>query len=297
MKWALEIFARSRNCCLSALILVPIVSCDAGALAAGQASVVCDPGLQPAGGAEVGYADRGDRCEGLYVQEVSGGSLDIVSLTESSADYKFAKENPLAIAWPVLGDTDVRLRAFGLRRKLYYRMDSLRPSKESKYVWPTEILTRLDLSRAELGMLGWTEYPVSGQKRRIYVPLRVAEQTRVPDQSAGADNHHPPLAYTVVLISSVELQEVYVSLTALNRQGRPSKPLLVNSELGNGYYPADRPIRFQIPFSELVGAESGLYSLSVGADLKNGDPEHAPDLWFYHRGTTGSHLDGAGITQ
>src|SRR5258707_834590 len=101
-------------------LVVILSSCDC--FAADLAGGACDPGLQPAGGSEVGYALRGDRCEGLYVQEVSGGTLEISSLTDNFKAYKFAKDVPLLLEWPALGVAQVQVRASSLKRKLYYRM-------------------------------------------------------------------------------------------------------------------------------------------------------------------------------
>jgi len=246
-------------------------------LAADSEGVNCDPGLQPAGASEVGYASRGDRCEGLYVQEVSGPTLEVVSLTEESFKaYQFTKGNPLILKWPALGNGLVQLRATSVKRKLYYRMDTLHVQKPSVYVWPSDILSRLELRRAEIGVLGWTEELLGQTKWKIYLPLRIAPQepSSQPGQIAAE-------SYEVGLMSSVELQEVYVTLCPLDANGKLGKPLRKSMKLDYGYYPADRPITFRISFSELSGAPDGLYSLSVGAEMQNGDPVHT-DICFFH---------------
>src|SRR5882672_11405890 len=107
------------------LMCLPFMLASSLCIAADLANGACDPGLQPAGGSEVGYAVRGDRCEGLYVQEVSGGTLEVASLTENFKGYKFAKDKPLLVEWPAPGDAQVQVRASSLKRKLYYRMDTL----------------------------------------------------------------------------------------------------------------------------------------------------------------------------
>jgi hypothetical protein len=184
--------------------------------AADLRSGTCDPGPNPAGGSEVAYTNRGDRCEGIYVQEVSGGALEIVSLTENSRSYKFTSDNPLLLEWPMVGDSEIQVRASSLKRKLYYRMDTLRPPKITTYNWPSDILGRLDLSRAELGMLAWTEteYPVAGVKHRIYLPLRVTKQQPLSHDSSEQETKGITEAYKVLLLSDVELDEVYVTLSA-----------------------------------------------------------------------------------
>lgn len=259
-----------------AWLVCPIVilaswRCIATDLAGGN----CDPGLQPAGGNEVGYAPRGDRCEGIYIQEVSGETLQIVSLTEDYKNYKFTKDKPLLLEWPARGDAPVQVRASSLKRKIYYRMDTLRSQKPPGYTWPTDILSRLELGREDVGLLAWTEQTVVTKKQKICLPLRLTpqESTALPAQDVVD-------SYKVVLLSSVELQEVYVTLCPLDSKGKPGKPIRNSSKLDYGFYPADRPITFRILFSELSDAPDGLYSLSVGAELKNGDPVHT-DIYFF----------------
>jgi hypothetical protein len=245
-------------------------------LAADPGSGNCDPGLQSAGGSEVGYAMRGDRCEGLYVQEVSGGALEIASLTDSFKPYKFANDKPLLLEWPTLGDAPVQVRASSLKRKLYYRMDTLRSQKPPGYTWPPDILSRLELGRDEVGLLAWTEHAVAAGKRKIHLPLRVTPRESVAPPQQAVES------YKVVFVSSVELQEVYVTLCPLDSNGKPGKPIRKSSKLDYGFYPAERPIAFRISFSELSGAPDGLYSLSVGAELKNGEPKIAPEICLFH---------------
>src|ERR1035438_3842170 len=70
-------------------------------LAPGQPNQ-CDPHLvQPAADPN-GYRLRGDRCEGIYIQDVAGSPLFIASWTESFADYDLLSNEPLVIAWDSL---------------------------------------------------------------------------------------------------------------------------------------------------------------------------------------------------
>src|SRR5438105_1489505 len=98
----------------------------------------CDPGLKPAGRSDLRYEVRDDRCEGLYLEEVAGGALEVVSFTSDFRNYPFAREKPVLLEWAEWGEREVRVRASGLRRKLYYRMDTVRPAKSSRYTWPAD---------------------------------------------------------------------------------------------------------------------------------------------------------------
>jgi hypothetical protein len=89
------------------------------------------------------------------------------------------------------------------------------------------------------------------------------------------------------------LDEVSVTLCPLDANGMPGKPIRKGMNLDIGWYPADQPISFPIYFSELKGAANGLYSLSVGAELKNGRPRNAAEVCFFHpSGGSGAQGDG-----
>ncbi|WP_146039385.1 MULTISPECIES: hypothetical protein [unclassified Variovorax] len=234
----------------------------------------CDPGLQAAGARAIAYAERGDRCEGIYAQEVSG-ALRIVSFTRRSSNYRFSAERASLLRWPgVESGREVEVRASGLRRKLHYRMDTKRPSHPPAYTWPSDVLAQLELSRSEVGLLASTEQPVGEAMRRIVLPLDVTPTARPAEAAASASE------YSVVLLCTLELQEVYVTLRALDVNGKPGRVLREGVGLDHGFYPAERPIVFRIPYSELDGGR--MFSLSIGADLKNGEPRVVPEIVFLH---------------
>ena len=256
-------------------------------LSAQTAKDMCDPGLKPRSDGEIGYRARGDRCEGLYVQEVSGDALEVVSFTWDFQNLPFKQGSPLTLAWPPATNADVRLRASGLKRELYYRMDSLLPAGTTSYKWPSDILAHLGLSEDNIGILCWTDTAFDASKNRLYLPIQLHQPVAASAPVAEA--------YKIAIISNVELEEVYVSLYPVDRSGHKGKAIRSSKKLDQGFYPADRPIYFRILFSELAGAGADVYALSIGAELKNGDPRNAPEFLFYHPhagpGTTGKKGD------
>ncbi len=89
------------------------------------AAADCDPSLTQVKTA-FGYRDRGDRCEGVYIKEVSSTALTVASFTEVFEPYDLQSSEPLHLAWDrPPGNASVRLRAQSLRRRLYYRMDAV----------------------------------------------------------------------------------------------------------------------------------------------------------------------------
>ncbi len=59
---------------------------------------------------------RGDRCEGIYIKEVSATLLQIVSFTESYAEFEHASGKALRLEWDKSpGNDDVQLRVLVFR--------------------------------------------------------------------------------------------------------------------------------------------------------------------------------------
>lgn len=232
----------------------------------------CDPNLNQTVGDPNGYRLRVDRCEGIYVKEVAGNStLVIASLTKSFERYDPALGKDLIVEWPAVGNERVWLRAYSLRHKLYYRMDTVRRPGSTSYLWPSGMLGTLDIEKKDLGVVSWIMHSVGNVKRNVYLPLRIAQQKSTP----GTSDH-----YTLLLLSSVELEKVFISLAAPESNGRPGGFLRRDEELGYGYYPPDRPI--DISISELI--KPGIYHLEIGATLRAGGST-ATELWFYHPGS------------
>ncbi len=217
-----------------------------------------------------GYQRRGDRCEGLFQQQVGGTTLRLVSLTESFEALGDTTRAPLLVAWSVPGNGDVWLRAQGIRKKLYYRMDSRRPGGAGLYHWPSDVLAAQRIKRDHIGILGWTRYALGGIDQDVYVPLRVTQESATVQCGT----------YLLVLVPGVKLDEVYVSLGRLGAPGQPVQWLRHNKPLLYGFYPADTPIRVPVP--EL--AAPGFYELEISAELASGGPTGIPSRRIYQAG-------------
>jgi len=229
----------------------------------------CDPNLPQQAQNPYGYRLRGDRCEGIYIQEVSAAPLQIVSWTRSFPDYDLNSKQPVTIEWDtVRGDGIVRLRAQGLRRRLYYRMDALRPSGSSLYIWPSDLLSALGISRREIGVVGVSRSAVAGAERDIYLPLRISQAAK-PEHAVN---------YRLVLLPGVEFKEIFLTLTAVT--GDQATPLKNGEPVGYGYYPAEEPIELPIPGIQ----RRGFYHLEISGTFKSGGAS-AAELWFYHPGS------------
>ncbi len=243
--------------------------CMCGTLAAAQEH--CDPTLVRPAGDPLGYVLRGDRCEGLYIREVAGsGGLSIASVTEPFEQFEVGPGKSLHLEWtPPPGDAPTRLRAFGLRRKLYYRMDTVRPPGATTYTWSADVLAPLKMRSQELGVVGWVPYAVGEKMHEVYVPLRIG----TPGPATRSRR------YVVMLLPGADLTEVFITLSTLDAGGRTRAFLKRDEPLRYGYYPAERGIAVHLP--ELKTA--GIYHLQIGATLTRGGSA-TRSLFFYHPG-------------
>ena len=242
----------------------------AGMLAVQAASSPCDPALAQASSDPNGYRLRGDRCEGLYIQPVSGrASLVVASFVEAFADFDARNTRELRLDWtPASPSTPTFLRAYGLRRRQYYRMDATPPAGSRSYLWPATILGNLDLSRQYLGIVAWTDMATSAQSnRRVYLPLRVGGGSNVER------------GYELAIVPGVELTEVYLTLAAVSEDGRPLRSYMQRQPLRHGYYPAQQAI--MVP---LTGVDRiGLHRLDIAVTQRDGGSANT-EVWFLHTG-------------
>lgn len=247
--------------CLAALLL------PAGA--AGAESL-CDPNLPQDSKSPMAYHMRGDRCEGIYAQQVSSISIEVRSLVAGFGAFDPARNQELELAWtaPPGSKRDVRLRAFSFKPRTYYRMDTKVPSGRGTYLWPTDVLTSAELGKDDLGLIAWIDLPgPGGASRPVFLPLR-----------AGAGAAQGKDGYEVTLIPSVKLSEVRVTVSRLDDKGN-AVATVQDRELGFGYYPSAQPT----VFSTGKLGPAGFYRLVITAIPKSGLSVEQ-DVELYHAG-------------
>jgi len=230
----------------------------------------CDPNLSSPPNNPYGYRLRGDRCEGTYVQQLAGGSAFLmVSLNANFETQDLGRIDPLIITWkPFPGENEpIRLRAIGLRRRLYYRMDTIRPPGSEKYEWPTDVIRALNLSLPDIGLVAFTSVRIGQNTIEVYLPLGIAQDKQVLE----------PERYKIILYPRRELKEAFLHLISLNENGMPKEIILDGVPLRYGFYPAERSQIVRLPKLET----EGLYKLGIGANLSGGGSSY-DEIFFYH---------------
>lgn len=213
------------------------------------------------------YRERDGRCEGLYYRGVSGETLLETSLTEMYEDFTPETAQSLFIEWKNPANAETSLRAYSLRPRVLYRMDSVRPAGATSYQWPLAVTGSLGLGKKDLGMVAWMKYPVGASSREVYLPLRVR---RSPNSSAAR-------RLRLVVTPGVDASEIFLSVAATGPDGKPIQYLKKDAPLGYGSYPAGQPVIIDLP----QPGKAGVYVARIGATFMNSAPGHR-DIWFYY---------------
>jgi hypothetical protein len=215
----------------------------------------CDADLNPASTNPLGYRLRGDRCEGIYIQDVAATALKLVSFTESYESFDTSLDRPLLLEWAPPQSAAVHIRAQSLRSRLYYRMDSDRSAGSRSLTWPPDVLAALRLGKSELGVLAWTTRRIGTTDRTVFEPLRLRQQSAAM-----------PGPYRLVVVPGVQLEEIFVSVAPLKPNGEPGPYAIDKQPAALGYYPAGRAaaIAVQAP------STAGVYRIDLGATLTQG---------------------------
>ena len=215
----------------------------------------CDADLNSAASNPLGYRLRGNRCEGVYIQEVAATILRLVSLTESFEAFEPTRDRPLIVEWTPLGSQPLHLRAQSLRNRLYYRMDSERPAHSASFEWPLDLVAALGLTRNDLGVLAWTVRRLGSAELLVHIPVRIRQRTTPA-----------PEAYRMVLVPGVQVEELFLSVARVDADGQPGPYSIDKMPIGLGYYPAGRAV--VVPLR--IPSVAGVYRIDVGATLTQG---------------------------
>ena len=219
----------------------------------------CDPLVDVENTGPGTYKQRGDRCEGEYVQKVSGGTgLRIASLTDTYPDFKFAAGDTVHLAWTAEGDVALRLRAVSLRHRHYYRMDSARPAGQSEWIWPADVLAQHSMGSRELGLVGVSNHTFGKSQRDVYVPLRLGKN------AAPAGDR----AYTLVVTPVQTLRQLFITMSPVQPDGSSGEPVVDTKDLLQGPYPGGRGIRVPVP----PVPRPGYYAIELGGVTDNSKP-------------------------
>jgi hypothetical protein len=236
----------------------------------------CDPAIERTSkGGALGYQSRGEHCEGMYATDVAATMIWVASLTVAFDEYDLKSTDPLEVKWSAPQGKAMHVRAHGIKRDLYYRMDAPRAAGSSSWQWPTDVLAAQGIERGDIGVLAWVDENVGGVEYELFVPLAVTRPGAIQASSGTG-------SYEMVVVPNVRLEEVYVSLARVDGAGvRPNGDYIKKQEpLGQRVYATQRPIKIQLSGF----TEPGVYLVEITATRADGRSVTMDPMWIYHPG-------------
>jgi hypothetical protein len=225
--------------------VLPVYLCCV--LAALPVHAQCDQSLRPVAG-QAGYTARGERCEGLYVSNVSAQSLELISLLRGKLHYDLEPHVQLTIVGPdisAMARGRIQVRAVARPLNTYYRMDTVLPPNR-RMAWPVkDVLLPLLLHADRVGVYGWIE----AQPEKLFVPLRVTPQ--------GGSLPRAPIE--VIVRSSRDVEGIVWRIAAENDNPPPWQTASAN-------VPAGHPVSITLP-----EGPRAILRLEVAAKAENSD--------------------------
>ena len=184
----------------------------------------CNPDIKPASIDELAYKDRGDRCEGRFVQKISATGLRVAAFHKSPAAFD---DNALALNVSVGGHPgDKEMSVTSLRPNQYYRMDA--SFSQDNFSLPLELLRhpQIDIKPHELAAV---------------FCIRDC-QSAVPTLAAASFADEQNASPYVALVANLEIFELRVTI----RDEATGEVLHDKEMLGSRTWPAGRPATFPL---------------------------------------------------
>jgi hypothetical protein len=198
---------------------------------------------------EIGYKQRGSRCEGLTARPVSGSiNLTLIGYQTGNTSYDFRNQDKLVVSvLGVDGRQKISLQATSLNPQVSYRMDTSDVDLHGQFVCPTDLL-RLLLKQNQI-------YLAPSDIALLACSNRCEEKvsTKYWPVTIGAASPVQPSTLMLILDTTVELGSVGLHI----RRGGKT---VLNENVPGSYFAAHRSIPVTLPH-----LAPGDYDLAVSA--------------------------------
>lgn len=190
---------------------------------------ICREEIKPISSSDLAYRQRGDRCEGLFSQQVSATGMRIAAYHRHPASYD---DTSLALNISSAStETSKVLTVTSLRSKQFYRMDA--SFSGNNYSLPLDVVRHPDVNVVP------SDFAAVVCKKNCDTSL----PTLVPASFGGENAFNPYVA----LVANLELFELRISIKA----GDTGEVLFDKEMLGNRTWQASRPATFPLkPYLE-----------------------------------------------
>jgi hypothetical protein len=204
-----------------------------------------------------GYRERNGRCEGFYNSNVSGFTIQVLSLTQGTISYALNSNEKLRIATRSLRDFEsISVRGVNFSMNRNYRLDLSLVAGSIADVPVKEVLQPNDVEPKNLGLFGFVER--SGQ--RYYVPVSPMSSLSGSIINASKLN--------LQLVSNVNIKEVAWRFAVSKNDicGNYSDIL----KLSNAPYSRNSPIGLEIPTALLETSDEVIVCIQINIQAANG---------------------------
>lgn len=202
------------------ILFVFLSLCVSSAIAGSQ----CKADIKPAAVDELAYKDRGDRCEGLFVQKVSATGLRIAAFHKNAVEFD---ANALALNVSTGNHSgNKEMSVTSLRPNQYYRMDA--SFSQGDFSLPLELLRHpaIDMKPHEIAAV---------------ICLKDC-QGAVPTLMSASFGDEDKANPYVALVANLEIFELRVTI----RDEATGSVLHDKEMLGSRTWPAGRPATFPL---------------------------------------------------
>jgi hypothetical protein len=204
-----------------------------------------------------GYRERGGRCEGFYNANVSGFTIQVVSLTRGVVSYAMNSNERLQIvADPLVDFPTIAVRGVNFSMGRNYRLDLNLEKGAVAEVPVKEVLQPNRISSDNLGIFGFVEK--AGY--RYYVPI--VPMSALSNAVKNSDK------LNLQLVSNLDVKSVSwrYAISDNDRCGKYSEI----RELPKGSYPRNSPIGLELPTIFLDAPEEVMLCIQVNIQAVNG---------------------------
>ncbi len=195
----------------------------------------------PAGAAEasaLAYQDRGNRCEGIYRQKVSGRvNLRIVGYHANRVKIDNSSDE-----WVIQMQAHAEqatqlplLQVVSLRANDYFQMDTTQLNEDGIFRWQTDLLSGLDYPPQARDLAALACSPSCSLREQ-------SKQNLFPVSFGSEPYTSTEPVVLVYVMADVELQSLLATLTPLDS----AEPLFANRPVGRKFLPARRAQRLLI---------------------------------------------------
>jgi hypothetical protein len=159
---------------------------------------------------ELGYQQRGERCEGIFVQDIRS-HVRLKSVFVPLDPVTPAAENDLRLALPAdTPSSQHQIRVSSLDPRVHYQLDAIVSDKQI-FTWPkADVINKLSIEPSDLAPLSW-----SVSEPAYYVPVSAPSALASTQNSSTTDVH-------VIIESRIPIQD-YAAKLISKKSGLPKR--------------------------------------------------------------------------